>query len=269
MKLFKHPSFPYIELRYISHVNSCDKMHQHNELTITAIKKGRINILFSEENTALTPNALSIVNPNETHCATLSSIETFGCYVLYIDKKFAHNIQTKLFNTHVEFSPIKSNLIENRNIYSKFIKLCDTLLKADTLFIEKEALFIEFISELFLQFCTPYSIIQTDTKNPILASNIQNYLHEHKDDDIKLEDISKNLNISVVHLLRVFKKEFNLPIHSYILNGKVHHAKKLLAQNISISEVAQLSGFFDQSHLNKSFKRVFQLTPKEYQKNIC
>jgi len=29
-----------------------------------------------------------------------------------------------------------------------------------------------------------------------------------------------------------------------------------------------MSGFFDQSHLNRSFKRVFQLTPKEYQKNI-
>jgi len=66
----------------------------------------------------------------------------------------------------------------------------------------------------------------------------------------------------------IFKKEFGLPIHSYILNKKVHLARKLISQNIPISQVAQTAGFFDQSHLNKSFKRVFQLTPKEYQKNI-
>lgn len=71
------------------------------------------------------------------------------------------------------------------------------------------------------------------------------------------------MNLSVVHILRVFKKEFGLPIHSYLLNKKVH-----LAKNMPISQVAVESGFFDQSHLIKSFKRVFQLTPKEYQQNI-
>jgi AraC-like DNA-binding protein len=76
------------------------------------------------------------------------------------------------------------------------------------------------------------------------------------------------MNLSIVHILRIFKKEFGLPIHSYLLNKKVHLAKELLMKNMPISEVAQMSGFFDQSHLNRSFKRVFQLTPKEYQKNI-
>ena len=64
------------------------------------------------------------------------------------------------------------------------------------------------------------------------------------------------------------KKEFGLPIHSYILNKKVHKAKELLSSNIPVSLIAQNSGFFDQSHLNRSFKRIFQITPKEYQNNI-
>ena len=83
-----------------------------------------------------------------------------------------------------------------------------------------------------------------------------------------MEDLAKKFNLSVVHLIRVFKKEFGLPIHSYILNKKVHKAKELLSSNIPISQIAQNSGFFDQSHLNRSFKRIFQITPKEYQKHI-
>ncbi|MFT5660701.1 MAG: AraC-like DNA-binding protein, partial [Sulfurimonas sp.] len=85
---------------------------------------------------------------------------------------------------------------------------------------------------------------------------------------ISLDDISRYMGLSIVHVLRIFKKEFGLPIHSYLLNKKVHLAKELLSKNMPISEVAQTSGFFDQSHLNKSFKRVFQLTPNEYKKNI-
>ena len=48
----------------------------------------------------------------------------------------------------------------------------------------------------------------------------------------------------------------------------MHLAKELISLNMPIVEVAQNSGFFDQSHLNRSFKRVFQITPKEYQNNI-
>lgn len=101
-----------------------------------------------------------------------------------------------------------------------------------------------------------------------LAGKIAKYIDDNFLEEVLLEDISWHVEISVVHLLRVFKQKFGLPIHSYILNKKVHLAKELLCKNISITEVAHMSGFFDQSHLNRSFKRVFQLTPKEYQKNI-
>jgi len=117
-------------------------------------------------------------------------------------------------------------------------------------------------------FCSVNEVEHKYTKNSELAIKIKKYLKDNIDDEILLEDISSYMKLSVVHILRIFKKEFGLPVHSYILNKKVHLAKELLTKNIPISEVAQMSGFFDQSHLNKSFKRVFQLTPKEYKKNI-
>ena len=101
-----------------------------------------------------------------------------------------------------------------------------------------------------------------------LSLDIKKYLDENYLEEFILEDLAKKFDLSVVHLIRVFKKEFGLPIHSYILNKKVHKAKELLSSNIPVSLIAQNSGFFDQSHLNRSFKRIFQITPKEYQKHI-
>ncbi|MFT5661487.1 MAG: hypothetical protein ACI9TV_002133, partial [Sulfurimonas sp.] len=84
--IFKTDKLPFVELRYIREVTSCDKQHQHDELTITAIEFGSINILFNTKQDTLQPYSLCIVNPNEIHCATLSNLESRGCYVLYIDK---------------------------------------------------------------------------------------------------------------------------------------------------------------------------------------
>ena len=268
-KIFKTEKLPFVELRYISKVRSCDKQHQHDELTITAIEFGNINIVFDDKEDSLHANEISVVNPNEIHCATLSDIPSLGCYVLYLNQQWCKDIQGDLFDSKsIDFNPFSKSLIEDKFIYSDFISLCKKLLNEEVSSLEKEENIISFISDLFLQFCNINDTIKINTKNTESAYKIKKYLKENVEDDIALKDISTYMELSVVHILRIFKQEFGLPIHSYLLNKKVHLAKDLLSKNITIAEVAQMSGFFDQSHLNRSFKRVFQLTPKQYQANI-
>lgn len=266
-KIFKTDKLPFVELRYISKIISYNKKHQHKELTLTAIKSGNINILFNNKNNSLKPYEISIVNPNEVHCATLSNIQSLGCYVLYLDNDWCQSIQQSLFN-NTNFLHLNNSLVQNKEFYNSFITLCDELLEEEIPFIEKEENLIDFISKLFLEFCNLNEVNNMDIKNSDLAFQIKNYLKENIEEQVLLEDISRHMNLSIVHILRIFKKEFGLPIYSYLLNKKVHLAKELLMKNLPISEVAQMSGFFDQSHLNRSFKRIFQLTPKEYQRNI-
>ena len=267
-KIFKVEKLPFLELRYLSHVTSCDKAHKHDELTITAIKNGCINIEFDSFTDNLRPNELSVVNPHAVHCAFLSKEESFGCYVMYLDESWCFEIQKSLYENLYEYLNVNATLLQSKELYEDFIKVCNALFVQENSLLEKEETIIEFISALFLNFCEEKNISNVSKNSLRLAQIIEKYIDENFLEDIVLEDISLHVQMSVVHLLRVFKAEFGLSIHSYILNKKIHLAKKLLAQKTPIAEVAQMSGFFDQSHLNRSFKRVFQLTPKEYQKNI-
>lgn len=253
--IFKNPKLNFLELRYVQDIPECTKMHIHEELTITAIKKGSLNLIFNDTTFELIPNEIAIINSDIPHCATTNEISKDG-YVLYLKKEYLKNINLN-FNSFYE-------IIKQKNIYKSFIKLCDCLLDKKVSLIEKE--------EIFYSFClTFFSFEQKQTNEQtesILATNIKKYLDENYLEELILDDLAKSFDLSVVHLIRVFKKEFGLPIHSYILNKKVHFAKELLSSNLPIIEVAQNSGFFDQSHLNRSFKRIFQITPKEYQNNI-
>ncbi|RBQ28984.1 helix-turn-helix domain-containing protein [Aliarcobacter vitoriensis] len=253
--IFKNSKLNFIELRYVKDIENCIKMHLHEELTITAIKKGSLNLIFNDTSCELKSNEIAIINSQIPHCATLNQESKDG-YVLYLDKEYLKKIDFDFSSTF--------ELIKQKNIYKSFIKLCDCLLDSKISLIEKEEKFYLFCL-LFFSFEQKENIYKEES---VLALNIKKYLDENYLEEFILDDLAFSFNLTVVHLIRVFKKEFGLPIHSYILNKKVHLAKELLSSNISISQVSQNSGFFDQSHLNRSFKRIFQITPKEYQKNI-
>ena len=79
------------------------------------------------------------------------------------------------------------------------------------------------------------------------------------------EYIAKELNISKYHFLRLFKDKTFLSPHAYLMSTRIEKAKFALQDGQSLIETAYGCGFNDQSHLNRRFKGVFGLTPKEYQ----
>jgi AraC-like DNA-binding protein len=255
LAVFKDTKFPLVELRYIKQIPECTKMHMHDEITISAIKEGSLNIVFNENSQELLPNEIILINSNIVHSGILNK-KSKGEYVLYIDKELLskNNLQMK---TSFE-------LLKNTTFYKEFIDLCNCLLDKTILIVVKE--------EKLLLFCSLVFTIKEENYEPIdeskLSFKIREYLDLNYLEEINLEELARKFDISIVHLIRVFKNQFGLPIHSYILNKKVHKAKELLTTDMSIVDIAQNSGFFDQSHLNRSFKRVFQLTPKQFQKNM-
>jgi AraC-like DNA-binding protein len=64
----------------------------------------------------------------------------------------------------------------------------------------------------------------------------------------------------------VFRQAVGLPPHAYQLQLRLSHARNLLAQGFPISYVAHETGFFDQTHFTKQFKRHVGVTPGTYRK---
>jgi AraC-like DNA-binding protein len=253
--IFKNDKLDFIELLYLEDVTPCSKTHTHEELTIFAIKKGSLNLIFNESSFEFLPNEIVIINNHIPHLASLNK-ESKNGYVIYLKKEYLKNIDFNFTSSY--------EIIKDKNIYKNFIKICDCLLDKKVSLLEKE--------EMFYSFCLAFFSFEAKQinieKESLLALDIKKYLDENYLEELILNDLALKFDLTVVHLIRVFKKEFGLPIHSYILNKKVQKAKELLSFNMPIIQIAQNSGFFDQSHLNRSFKRIFQITPKEYQKHI-
>lgn len=94
---------------------------------------------------------------------------------------------------------------------------------------------------------------------------ICNYITEHCTENISIDELAKMAGFSKFHFSRLFKQFANMSCYEYLTQKRIAHAEQLLIQpNISITEVAMLSGFGSLSTFNRIFKAAKNCTPSEY-----
>ncbi|UPZ17903.1 hybrid sensor histidine kinase/response regulator transcription factor [Flavobacterium humidisoli] len=78
--------------------------------------------------------------------------------------------------------------------------------------------------------------------------------------------IEKELGISNSQLYRKIKQIFNFTPSDLIRTIRLKHAAELLRKNVlTVSEVCYQSGFNNRSYFYREFKKVYNITPKNYQ----
>ncbi len=93
---------------------------------------------------------------------------------------------------------------------------------------------------------------------------VRAYPHDNYAENVTLAELADLAHVSPYHLHRLFCQEVGIAPHRYQTQVRVDRAKTLLAQGLPISQVAVETGFADQSHLTRHFKRLVHVTPGRY-----
>jgi AraC family transcriptional regulator len=90
------------------------------------------------------------------------------------------------------------------------------------------------------------------------------FIEEHLEQDISLEQIAGQIQISASHLKALFRKSLGLPVYQYVLRRRVERAKQLLTKStLSTAEIALATGFAHQSHMARQMRRHLGASPGE------
>lgn len=92
----------------------------------------------------------------------------------------------------------------------------------------------------------------------------RSFIDEHFAGSITLEELGRLTKLSPFHLHRVFRRQTGMPPHAYQIQVQVNRAKQLLLRGRPLAEVALATGFADQSHLTRHFRRLVGVTPGRY-----
>jgi AraC-like DNA-binding protein len=90
------------------------------------------------------------------------------------------------------------------------------------------------------------------------------YLRERLADAITLDALARHAGLDKFHLCRAFRAQIGMPPHAYLTHLRVWRAKDLLHAGTRPAEVAALVGLYDQSQLNRHFRRIVGTTPARF-----
>ena len=248
-----------ISLKFAKGVSSMKgwEFHPYNEIIYFF---GESAYLFSETvSTVIKPDTLIII-PKETY-HQLNIIgkedEYERCVLHFYDIPEACGLIKKT---------LKELYITETNegldfLFYKLKKIADTKDKENTGEILK-ALLILILNELKSE-----SVVHKIAPgvNSIVQKSVL-FIAENIGEDLSINRISKQLNISESLLSHIFKDEMNISIHKYILKKRLITAFEKISSGCPATVAAAECGFSEYSNFYRQYKKAFGFSPsaKDY-----
>jgi AraC-like DNA-binding protein len=96
-------------------------------------------------------------------------------------------------------------------------------------------------------------------------SRVRDLLHDCFADDLSADDLARAVGLSRFQLYRQFRERYGVAPSAYLRQVRLREARRRLAAGAAIAEAAFATGFADQSHLTRWFRRTYGITPRAYQ----
>ncbi|MBD2705845.1 chromate resistance protein [Spirosoma sp. BT702] len=106
---------------------------------------------------------------------------------------------------------------------------------------------------------------------PIWVHELKGLIQDQIDTNLSLSlnDLSESLDVNPAYVSRTFARYFDdLSFGEYIRKLRIEKALQLLGTTTyTLTEIAYLTGFSDQSHFTRIFKKTMGQNPSDYRKN--
>jgi len=251
-----------------------------NSLTFTSMLRGKkVMHLFGDTHFEYHPGESVVVPASETMLIDFpeaSQNSPTQCIALAIDKE---KIKETLDILNEKYAKVESKdtwqiqteqfHLQNTQELTYTINRLVHLSKEDNL--AKDIFANMALQELLIR------LMQTQARKVIFSNYQQHsssnrfayvieYIQQHLNDNLTVKQLSDLACMSEPHFYRSFKREFGVAPLEYILQEKIKVAKKLLrTTNKNITEICFQSGFNSLNYFCSLFKKMEQVTPKQYQ----
>lgn len=108
---------------------------------------------------------------------------------------------------------------------------------------------------------------RTTIARPSVIDQINRYIWDNFDKDLKLSDLAEKFPYSESHLRLLFRKRMGMSLGTYIQKVKMNRARSLLVNSgLNVSQVAQACGYDSIYSFSRAFKKSSGLSPLAYKK---
>ena len=227
------------------------------------LKKG--DILLFYPNVLHYPSKLKLPNGQSYHRIVFWCSRDY--FQRFVDRdpdiNYMWDVASKLGSLH-----IRPNSGASKLLYSLFLRLIDETKQPELL---SHTMITSLLGEIFVhinRIIFHSNFFPKHTPTTELFNNVLYYIHTNLNDDLSLDTLASHFFVTKGYISKIFREYMDISIHQYILSLRLEKACYMIQQGKSISIAAEQSGFPDYSSFYRSFKKNFEISPKEYQAEI-
>ena len=214
---------------------------------------------------AVPTRSLSVIHPGEIHASRdLQERQRSTTFrVVYVSPAVFHTAATEVAGRASSLPFFAAPIIMDADLVELFFTFhVSQELAASRL--ERDSLLLLMLTQCIRRYADTHAALAPRRRERERVQRVRAYLHDNYAENVTLAHLAHLAHVSPYHLHRLFCQEVGIAPHRYQTHVRVDRAKALLAQGLPISQVAVETGFADQSHLTRHFKRLVHVTPGSY-----
>jgi len=259
--IFKRvPHLENIDLLHGINITHDYPRHLHREYCVELVLRGTETTYCRGASYQALSGSLLLINPEEVHSTRSVGTEY---KVIKIGPQAFRLITSKIFLRESGAIYFPKLIAQDSLVFQSLLKLYGKL-EQNLSFLEQESELISTITLLIKRQMKDRLNLMSAKAEPHYVELIRDYICDRYADNISLSALSSLTNLSPYYLLRAFHRQVGFPPHEYQTQVRIAHARKFLSKGQAISATALKTGFCDQSHFARNFKRIVGMTPGQY-----
>ncbi|WP_262061436.1 helix-turn-helix transcriptional regulator [Streptomyces sp. STR69] len=232
-------------------------MHVHDAWTLLIVDDGAVRYDLDRHEHGTPHDTVSLLPPHVPHNGSPATPHGFRKRVLYLD---GTHLPDDLIGSAVDRPDLRDPQLRLR------VGQLHTALDHPGDELEAESR-LTLIAERLHAHLRPSVPTLTPTGDPALARTLRELLDERVTEGIALDEAALLVHAHPAHLVRAFSGAYGIAPHQYLMSRRVDRARRLLLDGRPPGEVAAATGFYDQSHLTRHFRKLVGVTPGRYSRD--
>jgi AraC-like DNA-binding protein len=261
--LWHAPDIGDVELLHAKYLTYAFARHTHEGVAIGAIEDGAESFWYHGETHVATRGNLVIFNPGEVHTGQAADTRGWTFRIFYMDARLLQQIASEIAGQSRDIPFFRDAIIRDSYI-SKLIHELHVTLGSEASTLERQSRFAWTFSQLVQRYADDRPVERAIGRERKAVGQIRNYLQDRYQKNVSLGELTGLVGMSSFALIRAFRAEVGLPPHAFLNQVRIDRARHLLRSGCTIADAAFSTGFADQSHFTKHFKKMVGVTPGSY-----
>jgi len=241
--------------------------HYHEFCKLVLLVSGRGSYMVDGQRYLLQPGDTVVVGSRSVHRPEMESGCVYERVIIYISPEYLQRESTADCDLTEVFSGKAGHVLRLKDGGKKILTLALELERE----LAGEGYGMEILSSvallrLLVQIGKEQRRENDQLPQPVNPESprvlgLMRYIETHLAEDLDIDLLAESFYVSKYHMMRQFRQETGMTVHSYLTQRRLLHARDLIAQGIRATEACYRSGFRSYSSFTRAYGKYFSATP--------